>query len=138
MRVEKSTYDDRSFVYVMAINHDICSENREYFDTTEDAVKFFKTFKTVSDCKNFIKDNTFPEVEKVEEVGFEVMSREEIIEKGEKQLRYVYDQMMKGNSTTVKKSWADGGINQLEMLSYLLDEKYERYAEWFDKFYEYA
>lgn len=65
------------------------------------------------------------------------MTRKEIIEKGERQLQYTYEQLLKGNSATIKKSLADGGINQLEMLSYLLDETYEKYQEWFDKFYSY-
>ncbi len=65
------------------------------------------------------------------------MTREEIIKKGEEQLQYTYNQVLKGNSKTIKKDWADGGINQLTMLSYILDEEYERYDEWFNKFYPY-
>lgn len=56
VRVERTVYDDSSFVYVMVINHDVCLERKEYFDTVEEAIEFFKEFKKVSDCKNFIKN----------------------------------------------------------------------------------
>ena len=63
------------------------------------------------------------------------MTREEIIAKGEEQLQYTYNQMIKGNSRTITSDWANGGIDQLTMLSYILDEEYEKYDEWFNKFY---
>ena len=54
VRVERSVYNDCSFVYVMVINHDVCRERKEFFDTEEEAVAFLERFKTVKDCKNFI------------------------------------------------------------------------------------
>lgn len=64
VRVEKSTYTfsngTETYIYVMVINHNVCCESKEYFDTVEEAVEFFHRFKKVSDCKNFIKNNIFP------------------------------------------------------------------------------
>ena len=62
------------------------------------------------------------------------MTRAEIIEKGERQLQYILDQAIKYNS----KTWAKTGLDQLTMLDYILDEEYEHYSKWFNKFMEYC
>ena len=61
------------------------------------------------------------------------MTREEIIEKGEKQLQYVLDKVIEYNS----EEHAKMGLYQLDMLFYILDEEYENYDMWFNKFMEY-
>ena len=66
------------------------------------------------------------------------MTRKDIILKGETQLDYLYAQMIKCDSELGKAGWAKSGVDQLEMLSYLLDEKYDKYSEWFDKFSQYV
>ena len=61
------------------------------------------------------------------------MTREEIIKKGEEQLQYTLDQAAKGSI-----NWARSGLNQLDMLLYILDQEYERYDYWFNEFLKYA
>lgn len=65
------------------------------------------------------------------------MTTKEIIEKGEELLLYTLNQLLRGNSKTVKKDLASRGIDQLEMLSYILNEEYENYDYWFNEFYKY-
>lgn len=65
------------------------------------------------------------------------MTRSEIIEKGERQLQFTADRLLKGNSTTIKKTIADEGLAQLDMLFLILDVNYEKYDYWFNKFYPY-
>lgn len=64
IRVEKSVYNfsiaNESYIYVMVINHNVCDENKEYFNSVNEAIKFYNKFKTVKHCKNFIKNNEFP------------------------------------------------------------------------------
>lgn len=63
------------------------------------------------------------------------MTREEIIKKGEKLLEYTYGQAISRYSTSVEvKDYAKRGISQLDMLWYILNEDWEDYGKWFDKF----
>ena len=66
------------------------------------------------------------------------MTRDEIIEKGEKQLQFTLDKLEKGG---IPNSWIKGiaerGFHQLEMLFFILDEEYKKYDYWFDKFLKY-
>ena len=64
------------------------------------------------------------------------MTREEIIRKGEDQLAYTYNNVKLENiSHSEIVSFADKGLAQLDMLFYILDEEYENYDIWFNKFY---
>ena len=77
--------------------------------------------------------------EKIQKQNREVqnMTREYIILKGEEQLGYVLEQVEKANANEIKKSWANRGIAQLDMLHFILDEEYENYDSWFWKFEKY-
>lgn len=61
------------------------------------------------------------------------MTREEIITKAEEQLQYTLEQATIYNS----ENWAKDGLAQLTMLDYILDEEYEGYSKWFEKFIAY-
>ena len=66
------------------------------------------------------------------------MTREEIIEKGEKQLQHTLARLERGgNPTSHIKDIASMGLSQLDMLFIILDEEWDRYNYWFNKFYEY-
>lgn len=66
------------------------------------------------------------------------MTRGEIIEKGERQLRFSLDRLQRGGNPTLHiKIIASDALAQLDMLFLILDEEYENYDYWFDKFFEY-
>lgn len=66
------------------------------------------------------------------------MTREEIIEKGERQLQFTLDRLEKGGIPTSHiQDIANRGLHQLDMLFLILDEEYENYDYWFDKFFKY-
>ena len=66
------------------------------------------------------------------------MTRAEIIEKGERVLQFTLDRLERGgNPTSYIKDIANRGLIQLDMLFLILDEEYEKYDYWFDKFFEY-
>ena len=60
------------------------------------------------------------------------MTRNEIIEKGEKQLQYTLNRLEKGCTTSSK------ALAQLDMLSYILDEEWDKYDYWFNEFIKYS
>ena len=62
------------------------------------------------------------------------MTRQELIAKAEEQLQYTLEQATIYNSET----WARSGLAQLTMLDYLLNEEYEGYSNWFEKFMAYV
>lgn len=63
------------------------------------------------------------------------MTREEIIQRGEKLLEYIYGQAISRYNTRIEvKDYARKGLAQLDMLFYILDEDWEDYSVWFDKF----
>lgn len=67
------------------------------------------------------------------------MTREEIIEKGEKQLQFTLDKLERGGITNSHiADIANRGLHQLDMLFLILDEEYERYDYWFNKFLKYT
>ena len=63
------------------------------------------------------------------------MTRAELIEKGEKQLNYIWDKAEEAYPSN-NTEWARKGLNQLDMFNYLLDEEYENYDLWFNRFME--
>ena len=68
----------------------------------------------------------------------EIMTREEIIEKGERRLQFTLDELEKGGiPTTHISDIAYKGLTELDMLFYILDEEYGNYDYWFNKFNTY-
>lgn len=65
------------------------------------------------------------------------MSREEIIAKVENQMQHTLDELNKYRNRDNIKVLARMGIAQLDTLFVILDEEWEEYDEWFNKFFEY-
>lgn len=66
------------------------------------------------------------------------MTRKEIIVKGEKVLQLKLDKLEKSeNSGSNICTIAREGLAHLDMLFLILDEEYENYNYWFNKFYQY-
>lgn len=65
------------------------------------------------------------------------MTREQLITKGEKQLKYIQDRMNEAKTKENKEHWSAKGIAMLDMLFILLDENYENYNSWFENFFYY-
>ena len=69
------------------------------------------------------------------------MTREDIIQRGEEQLKYTYSKTkIEGLERSELISIAEKGLAQLDMLYYILGEDenewvQENYRYWFDKFY---
>ena len=69
------------------------------------------------------------------------MTREDIIQRGEEQLRYTFSKTkIEGLERSELISIAEKGLAQLDMLYYILGEDenewvQENYRYWFDKFY---
>lgn len=66
------------------------------------------------------------------------MTRNEIIEKGEKQLQFILEKLERGGIPNSHiKELAHKGLVSLDMLFLILDDEWERYDYWFDKFLKY-
>jgi hypothetical protein len=65
------------------------------------------------------------------------MKREEIIEKVETLLHYHYNELNKYSNRNHIKSIAQRALAQLDALFIILDEEWDGYDEWFNKFYPY-
>lgn len=64
------------------------------------------------------------------------MTREEIIERGEKQLKFATSRLGSGNMIDSQKV-AHSALAQLDMLSYILGEDWDGYDKWFEIIYKY-
>lgn len=62
------------------------------------------------------------------------MTTQEIIAKGEKQLKHIQKMIDSNKDQDIKKHWADIGIYQLDMLDQILDGNYEGYQSYMDSF----
>ena len=64
------------------------------------------------------------------------MTREEIIEKGEKELQFYVDTLDSEDFTEqIIESYKIKGVAKLDMLFSILDEEWDRYDYWFDKIF---
>lgn len=66
------------------------------------------------------------------------MTREEIIKKGEAQLSFTFNRIERdGVVSSEANIIAWEGIAQLDMLFFILDEEWNGYDVWFEKFHKY-
>lgn len=67
------------------------------------------------------------------------MTREEIIEKGEKELQFYVDALENNDFTEqIAEQYKRSGIAKLDMLFSILDEDWNRYDYWFDMIFYYG
>ena len=65
------------------------------------------------------------------------ITRIELITKGERQLSHILKNLEQAKDESSREQWARVGINMLDMLSFLLDEEFSNYNQWFDSFFYY-